>query len=281
MRWAVILETYDIKIPLGNLFLYRLAGFSAGYITAMPYLSIDPVRLMLLKRHNLKTKEGISSIFIDRAMQISTDIIFGVVGITLLLLHFSLSRNLEISLLILIIFSTAFLGMYFYRMSRGKPFFSLPLGIGLLQRHAGIRKLKRYIEDVERLVHEFFSRNTLATIKITIFSLIYFFMVVAEFAVGTRIFGFNLSLVALFILPTAVGIAYNIPIPFSLGVLEVSQLTSAGIIGFDRIIAVSLSLLVRLKDVIRVAIGLLALLYFGTFSLIMRKIKDAKPKGDP
>ena len=66
VRWNVVLNAFKLKVPFHNLFLYRMSGYAVGYLSPQAHIGGEPVRALLLKRHGIKFKKGISTVLIDK-----------------------------------------------------------------------------------------------------------------------------------------------------------------------------------------------------------------------
>jgi uncharacterized membrane protein YbhN (UPF0104 family) len=81
-------------------------------------------------------------------------------------------------------------------------------------------------------------------------------VMIVEFYAMASFLGVSLTLMQLVALLTAARLAYLLPLPGGLGTLEASQVWALGIMGFNPAAGLSLSLLIRLRDVLLGLLGL-------------------------
>jgi hypothetical protein len=100
---------------------------------------------------------------------------------------------------------------------------------------------------------------------------------IVEYGAAMTLLGFTPDLISIFAVLAGVGISYSLPIPMALGVLEVSQVSALSFLNLNTVVGLSLSILVRIKDLIRSGIGVISLLYYGVSWSIIKEIgKNAK-----
>ena len=277
VRWNVVLNAFKLKVPFHNLFLYRMSGYAVGYLSPQAHIGGEPVRALLLKRHGIKFKKGISTVLIDKSMQITTDLLFATFGAILLFLHFSISRKIGVLIIGFILAWVLLLAFYFYCMIKEKPFFSAILNWRLLKRFKSLRKLKKEVLEVEHIIHTFYVEHRRSFLKVVLINLFLYTLMVIEYSSAIALFGFTPNFYTTFIIMGGVAFSYSFPVPMALGVLETAQVSALGILDLNKAIGLSISILVRLKDVMRTLIGGLSLLYYGmSFGLIWRQIKERK-----
>ena len=81
-------------------------------------------------------------------------------------------------------------------------------------------------------------------------------LMVFEFSLMLQFLGVQFNLVQILIALTAARIAFLLPFPAGLGALEAGQVIAMGLIGVSPAIGVSLSLLIRARDVLFGGVGL-------------------------
>ena len=99
-----------------------------------------------------------------------------------------------------------------------------------------------------------------------------------EYRFALLIFGHSATPLQVFLILTGVGIAYSIPIPAAMGILELGQISAAKVLDLSNAAAVALSFLIRARDLVWTAIGLifLAIYEFDFAKLTRRRAKVDK-----
>ena len=258
IRWNIILKSNNIHIPLYRLFFYNLSGFAGGFLLSQSYLGGEPFRIMLLQKHDVPLKTAVSTQIIDRTVQMTTDLIFNITIIIIILIHFSVSANLKVIFGLAIILPVALISLYYYSMIKRKPFFS---AVFMHTKH--LQNFARKIKDVEKIVQDFFSQHSNTLPWVYSINLVLLALLLVEYRLLLSLFGIPGMIISILITILGMGFSYSIPVPMALGTLEVSEVALLALVNVGRATAVALSLFVRLKDIIRSTIGLVSLLFFG------------------
>ena len=122
-RWDVILKSRNIKVPFQKLFIYRIIGTSINFLTPGPRVGGEPTQASLLTKHKVDFTEGLSTIMIDKIVDVTTSGILFLIGILLVGLKYSITQDAEISMLIAAVLFVAIIILFYYRMLRSKHFF--------------------------------------------------------------------------------------------------------------------------------------------------------------
>ena len=255
-KWHLILKSMKYKIPLYNLFFYRLVGYSISYITPSAHIGGEPVRAMLLQRHKVEFSKGLSSIVIDKSIEITFNIFFGIIGLIILIFNFTLPSNSILIIYSLVIVLIFFL-VFYYRMSKGLAFITLIFKIIKIKY-----KYKKKIREFEKNVSDFFRFHRDVLYKLLIISSLWWILMFFEYTILLNLLNIDTNFVNVFLVIIGVGIAYTIPLPAALGVLEAFQISIFRLIKLNAAYAVVLSIVIRLKDFFWTIIGLSLLSYY-------------------
>lgn len=263
LRWKIIMDANDLKVPFMNAFMYRVIGNSVSYFTPAAKLGGEPVRALLVKRHGNSLKKSLSTVVIDKSIELASSGIFFVFGVILLLIGFALPKDLQIMLFIAGVLIVWVVVYYYNSVFRGRRVI-----VKLFRKFNlhNINKLKKYeqkLMDFEDVILGFFQQNRKAFIvSIVISALTWIFMFV-EYKIALLILGIDISYLGIFLIFSFVGIAYIIPVPMSLGSLEASQISIFKLLGLSTNGGLALSLLVRARDLLWSVAGLIMLSIFG------------------
>ncbi|MCA9956487.1 MAG: flippase-like domain-containing protein, partial [Anaerolineales bacterium] len=116
------------------------------------------------------------------------------------------------------------------------------------------------VADSEAQMNALCQQNPGALLGAVALSALGWALMIAEFYAMVSFLGAPLTLAQLIALLTAARVAYLLPLPGGLGTLEASQVWALELMGFNPAIGLSLSLLIRLRDV---SLGLLGLWWMG------------------
>ncbi|MDP2628730.1 MAG: lysylphosphatidylglycerol synthase transmembrane domain-containing protein [Nanoarchaeota archaeon] len=263
-RWKIILKAYKKKISFIDMLRYTIAGYAVSYITPSVRVGGEPLRAYMIKKeHNVDLKTGSSSIIIDKFIEFAGTAVFGLIGLILFLALPQIPTSYKIIFGILVVLAFSILFLFYYRtITSNGSFSSLFLSLRLHK----ISKLKYFVsvlKDVEKKMEKFFLKNKKEFLLSSSTYLIYGVLVFFEFKLLLLSFGIDGSFSTIVLALNLWGLANFFPVPAALGVLEAGQtglfslIKGAGSIGF------ALSLLIRARALLFVAIGFTIISYFG------------------
>ncbi|MBI1908038.1 flippase-like domain-containing protein [Candidatus Uhrbacteria bacterium] len=86
LRWQIIVNDMVLpsqRVPLAKIFMHRMSGFAAGYLTPASQVAGEPVRVAMLRAEGIPLKEATGSVILDLAFEISAVVAFIISGIIL------------------------------------------------------------------------------------------------------------------------------------------------------------------------------------------------------
>jgi uncharacterized membrane protein YbhN (UPF0104 family) len=119
------------------------------------------------------------------------------------------------------------------------------------------QQLLRTLGDTESMVSGFCRQNLGTLILGAVLSAVIWAFMIFEFGLMLQFFGIQFDLVKILIALTAARIAFLLPFPAGLGTLETGQVMAMGLIGVNPALGISVSLLIRARDVLFGGAGLL------------------------
>jgi len=264
LRWKVILKGYGKDVGFWMLLRQTIAGYAVSYVTPAVRIGGEPLRAyMLQKEAGIDLRTGSSSIIIDKFIELIGSLIFGAVGLVLLIFVPGIPFWFKVVLGSLILYGFYGLFVIYYRTVTDRGSFSeLFVRLGFYK----IKKIKGFVhtlEDVEGKLKKFFVEKKKEFFVSFSHYVIYGLLAILEFKFLLLGLGIDASLVVVVLALTVLGLAYFIPVPAALGFLEAGQtglfyaLRGEGSIGFV------LSLVVRIRNLIFVAIGFSLIAYFS------------------
>lgn len=264
-RWQVILRSQGIKnTSLISLTNYKVVGYAVSFLTPTAKVGGEPVRAGLLaSKHNLPFPKALSSVVIDKTLELTTSAGFFVIGGFVLLLSFVVQPQLRFWIIGVSLIFIILIGLFNYRMLSGKTFF---LKIFEITGFAKIKKFNKFakkLKNFEALVIKFYHKDRKFFFQAIFISLISWILMFFEYSIIGAFLGQNFSPFQIFLIFSFIGAAYLVPIPMALGALEAGQISVFKLIQIDAAEGVALSLVVRLKDMFISVIGLILLGFYG------------------
>jgi len=262
-RWKVILKAHGFRIRFWRLFSYKIAGFSLCYITPGALVGGEALRAYLLKRNDVKFTEGISSVIIDKFFDLSIAALLTSVGIIIAISFFNISSYYKAVILLVTVAWVVMLSFFLYGSLTKKGFFRHIFRFLHIYRIKSLGKLEEKVEETEKHISHFFRRHKRAFRRCVVISLILWLLMFVEYKIATAVFGYNASLVAVFLIICMVGFSYTFPVPGALGVLEATQASIHSLVGLKAAQGFLLSLLVRARDIFWTILGIIFIYYHG------------------
>lgn len=264
-RWKVILKSQGINnVGLLTLTNYKIVGYAVSFLTPTAKIGGEPVRAGLLStREKIPFKKALSSVVIDKTLELTTSALFFILGGIFLLMQFVIDPRLRNVIIAVIIFFIIVFGIFNYRMLRGKSFFHKLFIVLKLNKIKGMKKFSRKLKEFENLVIKFYHEDRKYFFYSIIVSFVSWILMFFEFQIAGEIVGQSLTPMQVFLVFSFIGVAYLVPIPMALGALEAGQISVFGLIKIKAAAGVGLSLIVRLKDMLFAAYGIILLAIYG------------------
>jgi len=256
-KWDIILRSMDYKIAFYKLFFYRIIGCAISYITPSAHIGGEPIKAFLLKKHGVGFSKGLSSVIIDKSIEMVFNLFFGIIGLVILIFNYAVPVKSIIVIYSLVI-ALVFFVIFYYRMSKGFGFFT-----PILRKLRLKYKYLIHIYEFEKNVSDFFKFHKKAFYKLLIISLLWWVLMFLEYTLLLNLLRIHINFINVFLVIIAVAVAYTMPLPAALGVLELFQIPVFKFIKLNAAYAVVVSIIIRSKDLIWTVIGLLLLSYYG------------------
>lgn len=254
-RWYLLLRGLGYRLPFAALLGHRLAAFGVSYFTPGPHFGGEPVQVLLLERqHGVPRSAAIAAVSLDKTVELLLNFGFLAFGVALVvqsgLLGKAVAGQTAVWTLLLLLPPA----LYLWLIWRGRR----PV-TWLLQR-VGWTRGGTAVADSEAQMNVLCQQNPGALLGAVALSALGWGLMIAEFYAMIAFLGAPLTLGQLIALLTAARVAYLLPLPGGLGTLEASQVWALEMMGFNPALGLSLSLLIRLRDV---SLGVLGLWWLG------------------
>ncbi|MCF7866567.1 flippase-like domain-containing protein [Candidatus Woesearchaeota archaeon] len=262
-RWKLILHSQNHKdIGVWRLMGYKLVGYAVSFITPSAKIGGEPVRAGLLSsKENMSFQRALSSVVIDKTIELSTNGFFTVLGFILILFSFVISENIKTMLIVIIVIFLCLIFLFNYNMIKGKKFLS-KFFLFFSSKKKKSKLLNKVIE-FEDLVVKFYSADTKHFFYSLFWSVVSWLLMFFEFKVAAMIVGLNISVFQIFLIVCVVGAAFVVPIPMGLGALEAGQVGLFALFAISQAAGVALAFVIRIKDIFLTIIGFILLAFYG------------------
>ncbi|HLD89081.1 MAG TPA: lysylphosphatidylglycerol synthase transmembrane domain-containing protein [Candidatus Nanoarchaeia archaeon] len=259
LRWQIILGLLKSRIPFNKLFSYKLSANSVNYIIPGFKMAGEPVRPILLKKHNVGTARAYTSLVVEKSLELVPDSSFILISSAILIFHFALPKKADAILTILSAIIMLFLILIFYYFYTGTRI------VSSLLKKSGFHKLKFFkkhsttIINIEKQTAHFFHTKKFIVLSLILMSFLIWFSVFFEYFFLIKSINVSVPLWVLFLIIFFVSMSYAVPSPASLGSLEAGQVSLFSLLGMGAALGLAVSLLIRLRDLLWTFIGLIFL----------------------
>jgi uncharacterized protein (TIRG00374 family) len=258
-RWWLILKAQGHKLSITTLISYRLAGFGVTYFTPGPQFGGEPLQVYLLnQREGMRTSVAAASVTMDKLLELLANFTFLLVGVAVIIFGGVLAVSSSAGLIFIPLLLLAIPALYLIALRNRKlPISSTASKLEHRFLNASwFTPINKNLKETEDLVSKFCQENTLGLVGAAALSIGIWLLMVLEFSLMLGYLGVNLSLAQILIALTAARIAFLLPLPAGLGTLEAGQVMAMGLIGVNPVIGISLTLLIRMRDVLFGGLGL-------------------------
>lgn len=258
LRWELIVKALfkDKKVPSSAFFWDRMAGYAISYVTPVAQLGGEPLRIMLIEEEGVPQKIGASSTIIDKALEISTLIIFISCGILVALLDARVDLSIKIFMAFFAVVMLFLVFWFYYTSMRNIGFFSSIFKFLHLKKISRLQPLETKLDGFEKEMNLFYKHHPKVLWQLLILSIFTILFILAEHFLIAWFMGVRLTFTQAFLASTIPYIAYLMPIPGGLGLLEGGHATIFLLLGVS-INAFAFVFIIRLRDFIFVALGLI------------------------
>lgn len=260
-RWWLILRGLGYRLPYLTLTGYRVAAFGLSYFTPGPLIGGEPLQVYLLEQHHgVPRATAIAVMTVDKLLEWMVNVLFLLIGVAFILqqqlLQPALVSKIVTFSLFLSILPFAFLLAIWQRRYPISSFWQLGDHLSFLHTHPTYQKISKTIRESETVATDFCQQAPLALFSSLLISLLGLLALLAEYWFMLSCLGVELSISQLMAALAAARVALFLLIPGGLGAIEASQVLALSEMGFSPAVGVSISLLIRARDVILGAIGL-------------------------
>jgi uncharacterized protein (TIRG00374 family) len=272
LRWWILLYAQGYRLPYHRLMGYRLATFAVSYFTPGPHFGGEPLQVYLVtSRHGVPAPVSVAAVVLDKLIEMLFNFTFLALG-ALFVLEQRTGASAELQW-----GSTAVFGLFFLlpvvilvMLAAGRHPLSAPLAaaVGTWQRLTGraliepegtesrLQRMQAVLIESEQLGCRLFRQRPLLLAAAVAASLASWAAIVGEFWLMAHVLGLGLSLPDALLALLAARAAILLPLPAAVGALEASQALAMASLGLPPAYGISMSLLIRGRDVVLGLAGL-------------------------
>jgi glycosyltransferase 2 family protein len=257
-RWWIIVRSENRSVPFLPLVRYRLSTFGISYFTPGPQVGGEPLQIYYLqKNHGLTFVRATSAVIMDKLIELLGNSVLIVAGLTAAVRVGMVSRSGSLALgsLIPVIAILVVPLVHLSLLYHGR--YPLSRLLRAVSPILGKPDWARLIIVSERMAASFVRRRLSTVLAAFLFSMLAMAGTLFEYALITNFLGAHLSFTQSLAGLTSVMLAFILPLPGGLGALEASQVYALTSMGYAPAIGISVSLLIRARDLMNAGLGLL------------------------
>ncbi len=257
-RWWIIVHAEKPLIRYLPMIAVRMSVFAVSYFTLGPQVGGEPLQIIYLRRkYGLSYTRATASVVMDKLFELLGNFVllaFGSVAILhsgLLADISSTSKALLFCLVVLVTWPLIHISLMVHKI------YPISALLHLLGRRVTKRKAVRFARACEHLAGQFCQRHPRAMFAGLGVSLLAAVATVSEYALITSFLSISLPFWKLVTAWTSGWLAFLVPVPGGVGALEVSQVSVLGLFGVSAAAAISVTLIMRGRDLLIGGLGLL------------------------
>ena len=258
-RWWMVLLALGYRLPFLSLLGYRLAGFGISYFTPGPQFGGEPLQVHLTReRHGIPAPAALAAVSMDKILELLANFSFILLGVWIVLrsriAQVDFSLPFIVPAAVLFVLPAAYLTAIWSgwqpltRLSRQIP--------ARLAAHPSSQKAIRLLALAEEHMTSFCRHSPKTLLQIMLITVLTWLLVIFEYWLSLHFLGYDLQGYQIISLLTAARIAFMLPSPGGLGTLEASQVLMFEALGLNPALGISISLLIRGRDLLLGGLGL-------------------------
>jgi glycosyltransferase 2 family protein len=276
VRWYLILKCHGYSVPFLKLFNYRIAGFAISYMTPSARVGGEPVRTYFLVKNKIPFEKAMSSVIVDKSLELTANAVMTIIGAIIFAFVVVLTPKVKWFILLVVLVSLFGIWIFYSRLFKGKGIFTSMFKLFKLTNLKFVKENFYKIRESELEMTRFFVNHKRVFIASTIISFLLWLLSIIEFKLLLKAFGFDATTLQVFLVLVAVGIAYLVPIPTALGVLESVQVSLFSFFGKGAQYGIAVSLVTRIRDLMWTFYGLTYIYLQGV--VVNNLLKDKAPE---
>lgn len=258
MRWWIIVRAKSRAVPLAPLVAYRIAAFALSYFTPGPQVGGEPLQVLYLqKNYGLGFARATSAVIMDKLLEFFTNFLFLAFGLYAvfrvgILSESGMQATVSVIPLLALLFWPP---IHLVLLSQKR--YPLSAVLQWLARWFGQRNWMRLLTVSERMAGLFCRQHIGALLLSLTVSMLSWLVMAYEYALMAHFLQIALDFWQVMAALTALQLTFMLPIPAGVGVMELGQVLVIRALGYPDALGISLSLLMRARDLFNGGVGLL------------------------
>ena len=252
-RWWLITRAQGYNPPFLPLVGYRLAAFGISYFTPGTQFGGEPLQVYMLERERrIPNSSALASVSLDKLVELLANFTFLLIGMILVLnggLLPALGNPAAMTVVVALLAAPLLylIALWIGRNPLTSAFSRLP---NWFYKKSKLGDLPPLICETEGQIGNLLKTSPWTVLWIVMISGSIWVMMLVEYWLALRFLGAQISLAGAVIALTAARLAFLTPLPGGVGALEASQVLALGALGYSPAIGISISVLIRARDIL-------------------------------
>ncbi len=258
MRWWIIVRAQSSKVPFSPLLGFRLAAYGLSYFTPGPQVGGEPLQIIYLQKHyGLTYARATSAVIMDKLLEFLANFMLIAIGLYAIFRVGILTGTGGLAMGSLILMGCVLLWPLVHILLLYKRKYPLSALLRTVAPRFEHFKFIRLLMVSEQMAGSFTRRHPKALLASLAVSLLSLSGMLVEYGLMLTFLHVYLDFWQTLAALTALLVSFLMPLPAGLGALEASQVLAMTALGYSAAIGISLSLLVRARDILLGGFGLL------------------------
>lgn len=263
-RLRIVLKSQtEEKISFWVVLKAKTVEYALSYLTPVANFGGEIMGVIYLNEENeIRSSINIFSVVVDKAIDMTIGAALMLIGLIYILINFKLPLGINLAILSILIFWLG-LGYFFYsRAFRNKGFFTTVINFFWLHQIEHINKFTGSIQEVEKLISDFFIHKPKYLIQAIVLSLISKCFQISALWLIIYFLRVHISIFQVLCFMSLLSVAFFFPIPAGLGIGETLQALGFNLFGLGGHNGIAFILILRGYQLAGVSVGLIILLIF-------------------
>ncbi|HLP60647.1 MAG TPA: lysylphosphatidylglycerol synthase transmembrane domain-containing protein [Candidatus Deferrimicrobium sp.] len=266
INWKVILDEYEGKTSLIDLFNARMVGHAVSQLTLTAQVGSEATRIFMVNRS--RRKVCIASVVLDKTIEFLAAIVFTIIGVIIIFYRIPLPGKVKTIFIGGVAICSLLLFFLFRKQKKGMLGWMVDLLARFKIRPRYFEKHREKIKETDEYISEFYRGHGWAFLKVFLLYSLLILLWTVEIHLNIIYIGDpNISFVDSFLITILGNLAFIFPfVPGSLGIYEATYIALFALLGRRADVGLALVVIRRILALLLAGFGLLGMIKMQTRS---------------
>jgi uncharacterized protein (TIRG00374 family) len=259
ISWKVVLDEYEGRASLMNLFIARMCGHAVSQLTPTAQVGSETTRIFMADCSDRKI--SVASVVVDKTIEFLTVIAFTLLGVFVIFFRIPLPPKFKTVIIGGASLATILVLFLFFKQKKGLLTWIIDSLAKIKIRPKFLERNREKIRETDEQISIFYRKHPGAFLKVFFLYSLLIMLWVTEIHLNLLFIGANISWLDSFIVTALGNLAFIFPfIPGSIGIYEVTYVTLFVLLGQGPEVGLTLVLIRRIIALLLAGFGLLGML---------------------